>query len=1064
VNSIKKTIIVTKLQHPQIKKNTLRRSRLLKSLKEKLDRKLILINAGAGYGKTTLLSQFLSEIKIPYVFYHLEKTDGEMNVFFSYLTAGIKRRYAQFGKRTENILQKLKYPNKYLDIVAGTFINEIVEWIPNDLLIILDDYHNIDPSTYIDQTLNYLFKHAPPSLHFIISTRQTPLFYLSKMKARQEFFKLSSNDLRFTNAEIKKLLEDIYSIPLNEHELKILQKYCEGWITSLQLMLQSSADNIKDTFDKHYTLADMKTRHELQSDYFNYFAQEIYNREAKDVQQFIVDCSILEWLDPDICYAVTGRRDSKNILYDLEAQNAFLNRVSDNSYRFHNLYRDFLFSKLPVSRRKQMYLMVARYLFKSGQTEFAANYYLLAGQYNQVVAIMSKIGYNLTDRGKSDTVCSYIEKLPQSIVNHNPDVLMIYGYALMLSGYPHEATDNLMNAIKLFQKKSKSSTKLARAFYELASVNFIGGNDQLAMKWLRKALQACPKKKDITYAYILNSLGILYSRLGIKKYADAVESFKQALHIVKNYIKDESTEAVIYNNWAMIERKMGNLRTAYEKSSDAICLLKKEGNFCAQSGTAFCSAAWFSLQLGYLQQAYSVLTVGLDISKKYNDIYSQATLWRGFSWYFIESEDFQKAKEYLQKSIEFFHAKQFRTSLQTANRDLCLINIELGLLAEAEQNLSASWDIKKTRDDADAIELLSVEAELRRAQGKLDSAKKTLCYALRLAKKYGQMFETFTILLRLADVLHESGKIVQAEEFLQQAVTLACERDYGYRFAQVLRKKRWMIECVMKSEKKYVLSILSRARIPYHIVEISLFGNPTIHVDGKEIRPESWKTAKAMKLFCYLCTKRRKPVSRDELIDTLWPNASLRSGSINLRKAMQHIRQAFNETIRSDDNPLQYRGKFYTISPYFSVLQDTEEFMHTIDTITQSKQFTEKQRDDVIKAVALYEIELAKGWYDDWVEEMRSYYNKLYEKCLLILVDHYLEKNNCRESIVWLNKLITKNYYEEEYHKKLWTIYARLKKFNAIKQDFVALEKAFKKEMKAQLHPETIALYKSFIK
>ncbi|GAG92467.1 unnamed protein product, partial [marine sediment metagenome] len=269
-----------------------------------------------------------------------------------------------------------------------------------------------------------------------------------------------------------------------------------------------------------------------------------------------------------------------------------------------------------------------------------------------------------------------------------------------------KATDNLIKAAKLFQKKSKSSNKLARTYFELASVNFISGNDRLAMKWLSKALKACPKKKDLTYVHILNSLGILFSRMGVTKFGDAIDSFRKALQIIKKLPKDEGLEAVIYNNWAMTERKAGNLRAAYEKSISAIRFLKKEGNFCAQSGTTFCNAAWFSLQLGDIKRAHTILKLGLDISKKYNDIYSLATLWRGFSWYYIETGDSHRAKEYLQKSIEFIQERQFKTALQTANRDLCLINIELGLLSEAEHNLSTSWEIKKTRDDADAIELL----------------------------------------------------------------------------------------------------------------------------------------------------------------------------------------------------------------------------------------------------------------------------------------------------------------------------------------------------------------------
>lgn len=1059
------TILLTKLQPPQIKKNTLRRSRLLKLLKENMDRKLILLNSAAGYGKTTLISQFLAEIKIPYIFYHLEQTDSELNVFLSYLTVGIKMSYPEFGKRTENILHTLKYPNKYLEIIVGTFINEFVEQVPKDLLIILDDYHNIDPSTQISQVLNYLFSHAPPSIHFIISTRQTPNFSLSQMKAKREIFELTSKELKFTTEETIELLEDIHSVYLGENELKALQKHCEGWVTSLQLMLQSSTKDIRDTLSAHYSLSDMKNHVVVQLDYFNYFAQEIYNREEEGIKQFMADCSILEWLNPGICYAVTDRYDSEDILHNLETRNAFLYRMPGNNYRFHNLFRDFLSSKLRDSRRKkEVCLKAAHYFYSIQQTEYAANYYLRAGQYNKAMSIINKIGYDLTDKGKGGTVCSYIEKLPVSIVNQNPDILMVYAYALMLNGYPNEATENLLKATKLFQKRTKFSSKLARAFYELASVNFISGNDSLAMKWLIKALKVCPKKRSLTYIYILNSLGILYSRMGVKKSADAIASFRKALRIVKKTPKDEGLEAIIYNNWAMTERKTGNLHAAYEKSLNAIRLLKKEGNFCAQSGTTFSNAAWFSLSLGHIKRAYDILKLGVAISKKYNDIYSLATLWRGFAWYYMEKGDLHRAKEYLRKAIDFFEELQFKTSIQQANRDLCLINTDLGLLSEAEHNLSTSWEIKKTRDDAEAVSLLVIEAKLRRMQGKLNTAQKTLDYALRLTKKYGQIFETYTILFELANVLYKKAMDPQAEQLLKQAVTLSKEKGYDYRLTKMLKRERWMIELLMRSEKKYILAVLNQAHIPYHLVGISLFGSPKVFVDDQEIHPESWMTMKAMKLFCYLGINRGKPVPRDLLIHALWREASLRSGSTNLRKAIQHIRQAFKSTISTDDNPLLYKNKLYQISQDFSVSMDIEEFIRLIKEVKKSNQPFEKSKDNINKAINLFQDGLAKGWYDEWIEEMRSYYGKMYEECLLMMAVHNLKKGCYKESIFWSKRLIAKNFFEEEYHKKLWTAYAKLKKYNNIKQDFKTLEKTFKKELKTKLQRKTISLYNSFIK
>ncbi|GAH26452.1 unnamed protein product, partial [marine sediment metagenome] len=103
------------------------------------------------------------------------------------------------------------------------------------------------------------------------------------------------------------------------------------------------------------------------------------------------------------------------------------------------LFRDFLSSKLRDLRRKKICLKAAHYFSSVQQTEYVASYYLQAGQFNKVVNIVSKVGYDLTDRGKSDTVCSYIERLPTSIINQHPDLLMVYGYALMLNGYPNEA-------------------------------------------------------------------------------------------------------------------------------------------------------------------------------------------------------------------------------------------------------------------------------------------------------------------------------------------------------------------------------------------------------------------------------------------------------------------------------------------------------------------------------------------------------------------------------------------------------------------------------------------------
>jgi LuxR family maltose regulon positive regulatory protein len=152
-------ILLNKLQPPDMKAKTLRRRRLLNMIARNLDKKVTLLCAGAGYGKTTLLSHFFTGENLPFVYYHLEKTDAEPAVFFSYLIAGMKRLIPAFGEKVEGLRHLYNSPQHYLEIIVGTFINEIVENVREDVYIVLEDYHALHPSGQVDRILDYLFNH-----------------------------------------------------------------------------------------------------------------------------------------------------------------------------------------------------------------------------------------------------------------------------------------------------------------------------------------------------------------------------------------------------------------------------------------------------------------------------------------------------------------------------------------------------------------------------------------------------------------------------------------------------------------------------------------------------------------------------------------------------------------------------------------------------------------------------------------------------------------------------------------------------------------------------------------
>lgn len=1022
------------------------------------------MSAGAGYGKTTLISQFLSETKVPSGFYLLEKTDAELTVFFSYLVAVMDKICRGFGQRTRNILARVKNPKHYVEQVAGTFINEVIDMVADDFVIVLDDYHVVMHSRHVTQAMDYLLRHAPPNMHMIIASRERADLLLSRLRVKDECLEISHKDLRFTSSEINMLFRDIYSLKLNSDQLRTIEEHSEGWIAALLLMLQSSRQTLESMVKIPDALHAVEDSEQWQTDCFNLFAQEIFDRESRKLRNFMVDASVLESMDQTTCSSILGRRDGYRLLQTLEKRNSFLFRLPNNSYRFHNLFREFLLSKLTdTQRKKKLCLEAARYYEKIQQPEYAIGYYLQAECFAEAAGIITSQGHGLADKGKSNTVCTYIERLPAAIVQGNPGLLMVHGYALMLNGFHNDAAECLRKAIRQYRKKQRSSLNLARAYYVLASLDFIRGNDQLAMKWLRKALSVSPSKTDITYTQILNSLGILYSRMGAKKFHDAIEHFNKALRLAKKLRGYEDVQASVYNNWAMTEQKMGNLQAAYEKSVEAVTILSQEQHFAAQSGATFSSAAWLSIQVGKIEQANEILARGINISRKYNDVYSLALLARGYALYYRETGDYEKAKEHALEAIRFFEQMKFFKLMQMAYRDLSMINIRLGHLAEAEESLNIAWKIKETRDDAEALPLLFTEAQLRIAQKQYKEAESTLAYSLKLAKKYGQAYEAFRILLETTIVMHYKDRDDQTSYLLRQILEVCKSKGYEYTLAQKIKNNKWMIELLCQLDERYTVSVLRKFDIPYHRVDISLFGATKIVVDGVKIDRTSWKTVKAMKLFCFLCLSRNRRLSRDALLDALWRDVPLNRSMKSLRTAMHSIRKAFKSAIGVDDDPVVYRNGYYALSEDFTLCLDTDEFTDTIEMIKQTRLEYRTLKSRLQKVVILYANGFTPGWFDDWVEELRSYYSKQYEEILALAVNQATRKQKFRDAFSWAQRLINSNPYDEEYHRTFWRVCAKLRKFSTIKQDFKKLERLYKKELKTTLEKGTLSLYHKLI-
>jgi len=1055
-------ILLSKLQTPQVKTKTLFRQRLIDLLAENLNKKIVLLCAGAGYGKTTFLSQFISSKDIRYIYYHLEKNDADPVIFFSYLIAGIRKIEPKFGKKTENLTHFFNYQQRYLEIIVGTFINEIIEYVKDDLYIILEDYHTLYPSEHIDNILTYLFNHLPPHLHLIISSRVAPPISMSKLRARDEIFELRTEHLRFTKQEIKNLFGSVYSIFLKESEFEWIEEHSEGWPTSLRLMLQS-VDYLVGKKPSRYIRKILASYYQSQSNVFNYFAQEIYNQESKKIKQFLVDCSIFEWLTPELCDAVTKQKNSSDILIDLTSRNAFLFRILDVGYRFHNLFRDFLRSKISgTSREKRLYRRAGDFCSKNNRLEEAAQFYLKAGDHERAASIIENIGFNLMWQGRSGFLCSYIEKIPKLIRNKRPLLLTNYANALVQVGRSEEAKKDYLRAVKMLRMKPRARKQCADALYNLGGIALNQGKLTMARRWFTKALDICPKSASLTRASALNSAGVIYRAVGSRDLHEATGYFQQALKIAQRHgYKD--LEASILNNWAMNEFKMGNLNSAHSKLMKTADLLKTY--FSPGCGGGFYNAAHISLLLGHRKEARSILDSGIKICGSYNDLWSLARIWEGYALWHQEYGDLDKAKQLIAKALEIYEKLGIVTLIIEGLTAMCRINIKAGELVKAERNLAKTWVLKGNRNDLKAVPLLLTEAQLRLAQEKPNDAEVILISALKLSQHFKRTLDSFLVNVELSKVYHFQQQTKKTIAALERAVMTSRLKGYDYLFMNALQKEKWMLQILRREriENKYIASVLKKSKLDIHWVDVFLFGLPRVVVDDIRVPDEAWKTVKSKKLLCYLLLHREKKISQDRLIEALWQNASHRSGSDSLRKAIQHIRQIFRTNLAKKGDVIVSGKRLYQISPQLSVRLDTEEFHKLINQAKKAREKNGNYEEYLKRALLLYKEEFATGWYDSWVEEMRRYYQGLYEECLLMMADFCSSENRYGESIAWFKKLIAIDFCNEAYHRKLLQAYSRIGRYKDIIRDFEQLRKILKKELNTDPQRETVDLYESLM-
>ena len=341
-------LLATKLYIPPIRPELVSRPRLIERLDAGLHRRLTLISAPAGFGKTTLLSEWIHRrgavtAPLQVAWLSLDEGDNDPTCFLAYFVAALQTIEGDVG---QGLLAALQSPGAVnVESVLTTLLNEIAGF-PDNFALVLDDYHVIE-SQPVDNALTFLLDHLPPQMHLVIASRSDPSLPLSRLRAGGQMTEIRADDLRFTLDEVAAFLDKVMGLNLSAENVAALETRTEGWIAGLQLAalsmqgLKQSSD-VTD-FVNSFTGSDRYIQ--------DYLADEVLQRRPKGTKDFLLKTSILNRLSGPLCDAVTKQKNSQAILEALEAANLFIVPLDNERrwYRYHHLFADLLRQRLRQS-------------------------------------------------------------------------------------------------------------------------------------------------------------------------------------------------------------------------------------------------------------------------------------------------------------------------------------------------------------------------------------------------------------------------------------------------------------------------------------------------------------------------------------------------------------------------------------------------------------------------------------------------------------------------------------------------------------------------------------------
>jgi ATP/maltotriose-dependent transcriptional regulator MalT/two-component SAPR family response regulator len=1006
----------------------LHRQRLTDLLAEHTSRRVTVVSAPAGYGKTTLLLDFDQSWQAPICWYSLDERDRDLRTFLGYWLACGRAHFPSFGQAVEEALargEELSH-QQWVDLMVST-----VQEVGRPFILVFDDFHHLDEAPpELRRVFEGWLYRLPSDCHVVLSTRTQPdLGVLPLMTVRQEVATVTAADFAFTCEEVAQLYRDILNKEIPLDDAQHLADVTEGWAAALILM----ADKVQ-VGRTSISLEQLKGSDTL----FQYIDLEQFGVQPQEVQRFLTDSAVPLAMEPQWLNELLGVDNAEEMMDYLERHNLFITReglpagrqgTDPQRYRYHRLFRAFLVSRLrtqEAQRFTELNQKAAAMFEREAQWQEAVYHLLQARAWERIVQVTERVGRELFEQGKWDTLAEWLEAIPGEELDSQPKLVLwkarvlhylnqqdqalavlarpieafeaegdwtslaaaltTKGMCLRMKGAYDEAEEVLIRARTLLLEHDGPASVLTEARKELGITHGMCGEFAKALEELKGVLDIYQAQGDAyNIAHVSDQLGIALASLG--RLGEAVGHFERAR---VRWLKLGNGELLIQTltNLGMLYSYQGELDRAEEVNRQALEMARERGSVYAEV-YLLTSLADIQRDRGQLAEAIGQYRRGLDLARELDDAYLSIHIMDSLANAQRLSGDIADAEATVGQAAADAQERGGVFELGICNVTQGLIQRDRGLLKEAVTSLERAVTLLKEGDAKRELtqayfHLGEVYFSLKRKRLALDC----LDAVAKLVQELG--YDHF---LRL-----EAGR---APLLVQYAAAHKLADGYYARMLKAMRSAApvQVGKGSEESEQEGVASGLAAYG----------FGNLRVEMNGREVTDLEWRSEKSKEMFfIFLCNRR--PLRKEEIVTALWPDLpDEKTGSL-FHSNLYRLRQAlYPECIAKDS------GR-YILDPQGSFWFDVDEFQEALKGAEGLPADSDEAIALMERARALYTGQFASEFYSEWAETLRWQLEEQHMRLLTALAGAHTERGEYKRSADLCQQILT----EDEYNEAAW--------------------------------------------